>query len=110
MTETACRRVLVTGGAGFIGSRLAAAYLRRGDGVVVLDDLSHGRRERVPAGAELVDVRDGAVSALVREGRFDVVNLHAAQVNVRASVEDPGADASVNVYGVLNVLKAKAWS
>jgi nucleoside-diphosphate-sugar epimerase len=55
MTDRPRRRVLVTGGAGFIGSRLAAAYVRRGDQVVVLDDLSHGRRERVPQGAEFVE-------------------------------------------------------
>ena len=101
-------RVLVTGGAGFIGSHLAAAYLRRGDRVTVLDSLVHGSRDRVPAGAEFVelDVRDAAAAGLVREGRFDVVNLHAAQIDVRDSVARPRHDASVNIEGLLNLLGA----
>lgn len=107
MTKTG-RRVLVTGGAGFIGSHVAAAYVRRGDHVVVLDNLSHGARDRVPAGAEWVemDVRHPDAGRLVREGGFDVVNLHAAQIDVRQSVDHPRDDASVNVDGLLNVLEA----
>ncbi len=102
------QRVLVTGGAGFIGSHVAEAYLRRGDEVVVLDSLVHGRRENVPAGAELVelDIRDPGAARLIREGRFDVVNHHAAQMDVRVSVADPRFDASVNVDGLLNLLEA----
>lgn len=102
------RRVLVTGGAGFIGSHVAEAYLERGDQVVVLDSLVHGRRENVPAAAEFVqaDIRDPEAAALVRERRFDVVNHHAAQMDVRLSVQDPRFDASVNVDGLLNLLEA----
>ncbi|HSU13067.1 NAD-dependent epimerase/dehydratase family protein [Longimicrobium sp.] len=105
---TTGRRVLVTGGAGFIGSHVAAAFLRRGDEVVVLDNLVHGSRGRVPAGADFVemDVRDPAMEMLVREGRFDVVDLHAAQIDVRDSVARPRHDAGVNVDGLLNVLEA----
>lgn len=101
-------RVLVTGGAGFIGSHVAEAYLRRGDEVVVLDNLVHGRRENVPAGAEFVelDIRDPRAAALIRERRFDVINHHAAQMDVRVSVNDPRFDASVNVDGLLNLLEA----
>jgi len=102
------KRVLVTGGAGFIGSHVADAYLRRGDEVVVLDSLVHGKRENVPEGAEFVelDIRDPAAAELIRERRFDIVNHHAAQMDVRVSVEDPRFDASVNVDGLLNVLEA----
>lgn len=102
------KRVLVTGGAGFIGSHVADAYLRRGDEVTVLDSLVHGKRENVPDGAEFVhlDIRDPDAAALIREGGFDLVNHHAAQMDVRVSVEDPRFDASVNVDGLLNVLEA----
>jgi UDP-glucose 4-epimerase len=102
------QRVLVTGGAGFIGSHVAEAYLRRGDEVVVLDSLSSGKRENVPPGAELVelDIRDPGAARLIRERRFDLINHHAAQMDVRVSVADPRFDASVNVDGLLNLLEA----
>jgi UDP-glucose 4-epimerase len=102
------KRVLVSGGAGFIGSHVADAYLRGGSEVVVLDSLVHGRRENVPAGAEFVelDVRDSRAADLIRERRFDIVNHHAAQMDVRVSVADPRLDASVNLDGLLNLLEA----
>jgi UDP-glucose 4-epimerase len=102
------RRVLVTGGAGFIGSHVTDAYLQRGDEVVVVDSLVHGRRENVPEGAEFVelDIRDPRVADLIRERRFDIINHHAAQMDVRVSVQDPRFDASVNVDGLLNLLQA----
>jgi UDP-glucose 4-epimerase len=102
------RRVLVTGGAGFIGSHVADAYAAAGDEVWVLDNLSRGRRENVGPGIRLVemDIRDAGVDALFREaGGFDIVNHHAAQVDVRISVDDPRLDASINVDGLLNVLE-----
>jgi UDP-glucose 4-epimerase len=102
------KRVLVTGGAGFIGSHVADAYLRRGDEVVILDSLVHGKRENVPEGAEFVemDIRDAGAAELIRERRFDIVNHHAAQMDVRVSVTDPRFDASVNIDGLLNLLEA----
>jgi UDP-glucose 4-epimerase len=102
------RNVLVTGGAGFIGSHVADAYLAAGDDVWIVDNLSSGRRENVPAGAELVelDVRDPAIRNLFREVRFDLVNHHAAQIDVRSSVADPGNDASINIQGLLNLTEA----
>jgi UDP-glucose 4-epimerase len=102
------RRVLVTGGAGFIGSHLAAAHLQRGDEVTVLDSLVRGKRENVPDGAAFVhlDIRDPGAARLVREGGFHVVSHHAAQMDVRVSVEDPRLDAAVNVDGLLNLLEA----
>ncbi len=97
--------VCVTGGAGFIGSHVAAAFLAAGHRVRVLDDLSSGRRENVPEGAELhvLDVRSGAAAEIA--GAADLLVHHAAQMDVRRSVEDPVFDASVNVLGGLNLLE-----
>ena len=101
------KRVLVTGGAGFIGSHVADAYLARGDSVWVVDNLSSGKRENVPEQANFVemDIRDEGVRDLFREIRFDLVNHHAAQIDVRRSVADPQYDAQVNLLGLLNLLE-----
>lgn len=101
------RHVLVTGGAGFIGSHVCDAFLREGWRVTALDDLSSGRRERVPSGADLVelDIRSDRVEELFDERDFDLVNHHAAQIDVRESVSDPVFDASINVQGLLNLLE-----
>ncbi len=102
-------RLLVTGGAGFIGSHVADAGLSEGWRVDVLDDLSSGRRENVPSGATLheVDVRDAAaVNRVFAEVRPDLVSHQAAQASVSVSVRDPVFDAQVNVLGGLNVLEA----
>jgi UDP-glucose 4-epimerase len=100
--------VAVTGGAGFIGAHSVRALLGRGHRVTVVDDLSHGRREAVPAEARLsvLDVRDATLARLFEEGRPDSVLHLAAQMDVRRSVADPLFDASVNVLGTLNVLEA----
>jgi len=102
------RRVLVTGGAGFIGSHVADAYLAAGDDVWIVDDLSSGRLSNVPSGAELIelDIRDAEVRTLFRDVRFDIVNHHAAQIDVRASVLDPAKDAGINLLGLLNLTEA----
>lgn len=107
-SEAGPRKVLVTGGAGFIGSHVADGHLARGDRVWVLDDLSSGKRENVPAGARFVEmaIQDPGVRELFDEVGFDIVNHHAAQIDVRASVEDPARDATVNVLGLLNLLEA----
>jgi UDP-glucose 4-epimerase len=101
------RKVLVTGGAGFIGSHVMDAYLAAGDDVTAIDDLSTGRRANLPAGATFIeaDVRSERVRELVASGGFALVNHHAAQIDVRRSVADPMFDASVNVLGLLNVLQ-----
>jgi UDP-glucose 4-epimerase len=99
---------LVTGGAGFIGSHVADAYLAAGDEVWIVDDLSSGRRANLPPQAHFVqlDIRDDEIRNLFREVRFDVVNHHAAQIDVRVSVLDPPKDASINVMGLLNLTEA----
>ena len=98
----------MTGGAGFIGSHVVDAYLAAGDSVWIVDNLSSGRRENIPKRAEFVemDVRAEEVRNLFREVRFDVVNHHAAQIDVRVSVLDPGKDASINIQGLLNLTEA----
>ncbi len=100
-------KVLVTGGAGFIGSHVADAYLQKGHDVVVVDDLSSGRRENVHPRATFVqlDIRDSRLEEVFRSGHFDVVNHLAAQMDVRKSVADPLYDASINVLGGLNVFE-----
>jgi len=97
----------VTGGAGFIGSHVADAFLARGDQVWIVDDLSSGRRENIPKGATFVeaDIASPVVRELFRDVRFDVLNHHAAQIDVRVSVEDPSRDARTNLLGLLNLME-----
>jgi UDP-glucose 4-epimerase len=101
-------RVLVTGGAGFIGSHVAERFLEAGYGVVALDDLSTGSRENLPAGVDLqvMDVGSAEAADLVTNGGFDVIAHLAAQVDVRRSTDDPGLDARTNILGTLNVAEA----
>lgn len=101
------RNVLVTGAAGFIGSHVADAYLARGDRVWIVDDLSSGRRANLPADAEFqhMSIGDPALSDLFDRVSFDIVNHHAAQIDVRVSVADPRKDARTNIDGLLNVLE-----
>ena len=102
-------KILVTGGAGFIGSHVVDAFVAAGHEVAVLDNLSTGREENVNPDARLhrVDVRDLAqVQHAVASFRPEVVSHHAAQSEVPKSVADPGYDAHVNVVGGLNVLRA----
>lgn len=107
MTPPRGRRVLVTGGAGFVGSHVAEAHLELGDRVWALDDLSSGSVVNVPPGAEFVemDVADPEARRFVRDGGFHLINHHAAQIDVRVSVADPITDARVNIAGLINVLE-----
>jgi len=102
-------RVLVTGGAGFIGSHVVEGLLSAGHEVAVLDDLSRGKRENVPSGVALYvkDLRDRAGTLeVLRDFRPLVVSHQAAQVSVGASVREPLLDAEVNVIGSINLLDA----
>jgi UDP-glucose 4-epimerase len=101
-------KILVTGGAGFIGSHIVDAYLERGHEVTVVDNLSTGQRKNVSPRAEFkkLDLRDAeSIQRLMAGTRFDVVNHQAAQMNVRKSVEDPAFDAAVNLIGMLHLLE-----
>lgn len=101
-------RVLVTGGAGFIGSHVAELFLAEGHEVEIIDNLSSGRRENVPSGAVLheLDIGSPEAAQVLSGGRFDVVSHLAAQIDVRKSVADPAYDARVNIAGSLNLLEA----
>jgi len=102
------KRILITGGAGFIGSHVAESFLAAGWDVSIVDDLSSGKRENVPAAARLYpcDVRSAAAAEAVEKERPDVLCHHAAQIDVRRSMADPRFDADVNVGGLLNLLQA----
>lgn len=102
------RRVLVTGGAGFIGSHVCDAFTADGWSVTALDDLSSGKEENLSTGIDLVvaDIRSPEAATLIRDGGFEVVSHHAAQIDVRISVERPDHDASINIMGLLNLLEA----
>ncbi|TSC75774.1 MAG: UDP-glucose 4-epimerase [Parcubacteria group bacterium Gr01-1014_31] len=101
-------KILVTGGAGFIGSHLVDALLTNGHAVAVVDNLSTGVREQVDQRAEFheADVADAGLAAVVKKVRPEAVVHLAAQVDVRKSVADPVEDARVNILGTLNVLEA----
>lgn len=101
-------KVLITGGAGFIASHVADAYVAQGYDVHILDDFSSGRRENVSADVTVheMSITDPAMAQLFEAHRFDVLNHHAAQLDVRRSVADPGFDATVNVLGFLNLMEA----
>jgi UDP-glucose 4-epimerase len=101
------KHVLVTGGAGFIGSHLVDAYLERGWRVSIIDNFSTGARGNVHPGAELheADLRDPSTAALLQTIRPDLVNHQAAQVDLRVSVGDPAADAMINIIGSIRLLQ-----
>ncbi|MGQ9492478.1 MAG: NAD-dependent epimerase/dehydratase family protein [Anaerolineae bacterium] len=100
-------KILVTGGAGFIGSHVVDAYLEQGHEVVVVDDLSTGRRENIHPRARLhqIDIRNEGLERVFAEEKPDVVNHHAAKVSVRESMECPLLYADVNVLGSLRLLE-----
>lgn len=99
--------ILVTGGAGFIGSHVVDAYTSEGHSVIVIDDLSTGVKENINPKAEFyqLDIRSPEIKNVFKHRSIDVVNHHAAQMDVRRSVADPQFDASVNVLGGLNIFE-----
>ena len=102
-------KVLVTGGAGFIGSHVVDAFVQRGDEVAVLDNLSSGSTDNLNPKAEFIEgdvTNSELVHRIFREHRFDIVNHHAAQLDVRKSVSDPIFDCQQNIIGSLNLLEA----
>lgn len=102
-------RILVTGGAGFIGSHIADACLAAGHEVLIIDDLSSGRRENVPEAAAFLcgDIRDaGLVERTLAEFRPEVISHQAAQTSVSVSAREPNRDAEINILGTLNILNS----
>ena len=100
--------ILITGGAGFIGSNVADGLLEKKHKVVIVDDLSNGKKENIPGGARFYrcDIRSKKLSSIFKAEKPEVVIHNAAQLSVRVSVENPLMDADINVIGGLNVIQA----
>ncbi|MFZ0454063.1 MAG: NAD-dependent epimerase/dehydratase family protein [Ignavibacteriaceae bacterium] len=100
-------KILVTGGAGFIASQIADAFIDEGHDVFILDNLSTGFEKNVNPKAAFIkkDIGDKSLSELFEKEKFDVVNHHAAQMDVRRSVADPAFDANTNIIGTINLLQ-----
>ncbi len=101
-------KILVTGGAGFIGSNLASALVEADHSVVIIDDLSRGKRENVPPEAKFheMDISSPVVDKIFETEKLDVVFHLAAQMDVRRSVENPKNDAEINILGGINLLQS----
>ena len=101
-------KILVTGGAGFIGSNIVDAYIEAGHEVAVVDNLSTGKKENLNPQAKFynIDVRDKKLAAVIAEFSPEIINHHAAQIDVRKSVSNPIYNADVNELGTLNLLEA----
>jgi UDP-glucose 4-epimerase len=101
-------KILVTGGAGFIGSNVVDAYVDAGHEVAIIDNLSTGKKENLSPNAKFyeIDLRDKNLVSVISEFSPDIINHHAAQIDVRKSVEDPIFNAEVNELGTLNLLDA----
>lgn len=101
-------RIVVTGGAGFIGSNVVDGFVAAGHDVIAVDDLSHGRRENLSSDIPFhqVDIRSTEFARLLADLRPDVVDHHAAQISVQASVRDPMLDAELNILGSLRLIEA----
>lgn len=105
-------RILVSGGAGFIGSHVVEAFLADGHHVCVIDNLFTGRRENLPTQIEFIetDIRDPQLERNIISLDFDVICHHAAQISVPRSIKDPLADAETNVVGFINLMEiARKW-
>jgi UDP-glucose 4-epimerase len=100
-------KILVTGGAGFIASQIADAFIADGHKVFILDNLSTGFESNINPKAVFIkaDIGDKSLSSLFEKEKFDVVNHHAAQMDVRRSVVDPAFDATTNILGTINLLQ-----
>lgn len=101
-------KILVTGGAGFIGSNVVDAYVQASHEVLVVDNLSTGRGSNVNPEARFyqLDIRSPEIDELMKRERPDVLNHHAAQISVPGSVSDPLLDSDINTKGLLNLLES----
>lgn len=102
-------KILVTGGAGFIGSNIADTYIELGHDVLIIDNLSSGKKENINPKAKFfkADIRNAhAIKTIFAKEKPDILNHHAAQINLRKSISDPVFDADVNIVGLLNLLEA----
>jgi UDP-glucose 4-epimerase len=100
--------ILVTGGAGFIGSHVVDEYINAGHNVIVIDNLYSGKMENLNPKAKFyqIDIRDKEVENIIENENIDIINHHAAQISVPDSTEKPDFDAEINILGTINLLKA----
>lgn len=101
-------KILVTGGAGFIGSNVADALIKAGHKVVIVDNMYMGNKKNINKKAKFykMDIRDKRIAAVIKKEKIDVINHHAAQISVPDSVKKPAFDADINVMGLINLLEA----
>lgn len=101
-------KILVTGGAGFIGSNLVDRFISLGHQVVIIDDLSTGNKENINPEAKFyfMDIRSKKLEQVFKNESLDIVCHHAAQINLRKSLEDPLFDSEINIFGTINLLKS----
>lgn len=101
-------KIVVTGGAGFIASHIVDAYIQLGHEVYIVDDFSTGQRKNLNSSAQILnlDIADSKAAKAIAEIKPDVLNHHAAQMDVRRSVTDPTFDARINIIGFINLLEA----
>lgn len=101
-------KILVTGGAGFIASQIADEYINEGHQIFILDNLTTGFEKNINLKAQFIreDICSSAIISLFEKEKFDVINHHAAQIDVRKSVNDPVFDANTNILGTINLLQA----
>jgi UDP-glucose 4-epimerase len=104
---TVKKRILVTGGAGFIGSHVADAYIAAGHQVTIIDNLYTGKKENINPSARFyqTDIRSDEIDAIFEKERPEIINHHAAQMSVPESVRNPRFDAEVNILGLINLLQ-----
>jgi len=100
-------KILVTGGAGFIGSWIVDRLINQGDEVVIVDNLSTGEEKNINKSAKFykLDIQDPKIEDIFQQEKIDIVNHHAAQIDVRKSVSEPIFDANINVLGGINLLQ-----
>jgi len=100
-------KILVTGGAGFIGSHIVDKYIDLGHEVFVIDNLSNGKKENLNPKARFykIDIRDEKIGEIFAKEKPEIVNHHAAQIDLRKSIKDPVLDAKINILGILNLLE-----
>jgi len=100
-------KILVTGGAGFIASHIVDKYINLGHEVIVIDNLSNGKKENLNPKARFykIDIRDEKIGEIFAKEKPEIVNHHAAQIDLRKSIKDPVLDAKINILGILNLLE-----
>src|SRR5437899_1574110 len=99
--------ILVTGGAGFIGSHIADAYIELGHNVVIVDNMSAGCEEFINPKVKFykADIRDDSIGDIIKENKIGLINHHAAQIDLRKSVADPVQNAEINILGSINLFQ-----